>query len=216
VDYYRKVGTDEFWNAYGMALARLRSGDPVGAAEAIDDRLDEPGADHLAVALLLAEIDHEAGRGAGGFEELVALYPENRAVARAYAEALLETPGQAPGARAERLLRPLLARYPADGTLYETYARAADRAGMPVRAKEAFAQHVFLQGRVYDAVTQLRGLLDGHDLDYYQRSRIEARLSELEPVLAEIERNDGWDPSEGNRNSRGRHGPGIDVALGSR
>lgn len=216
VRYYRQVGIDEFWSAYGLALAQVLAGDPVGAAETIAGRQGEAGGDHLAVALLEAEIDFAAGRGFGRYETLNERYPEHRAVARAFGEALLETPGPESARRAERLLRPLLLRYPEDGTLFARYARAADRAGLAVRAKEAFAQHVFLQGRVYDAVAQLRTLLDGDELDYYERSRIEARLAEMEPILAEIERNDGYDPSEGDRERGVAQRLALDDRVGPR
>ena len=201
IAYYQRLGADELHEAYGAALAHLRSGDAVGAAEIIQP-WRESASGSVPLALLLAELEFVAGNGDQQYQHLVAAYPNHRAVAGSYAEALLKRGGPGDAARAEELLRPLLARRTDDPSLFLLYSRAADRAGESVRASEAYAQHVFLQGRVYDAVTQLRNLLKTPGLNYYERSRIEARLSEMEPILAEIQRENGWDPSEG----KGRSG----------
>ncbi|MDX1570262.1 MAG: M48 family metalloprotease [Xanthomonadales bacterium] len=202
VAYYRKVGSGERHLAYGLALAQQRAGDLVGAAETL--RLPViSGSDSLPVAILNARLAFRSSGEAEAFEDLRQAYPRNRAIAIAYAEELLKDDTSDPKL-AEEMLRPLLARHTKDAVLFRTYARAADAAGEPVRASEAYAHYVFLQGRVYDAVSQLRGLLKTGGLDYYQRSRIEARLAEMEPILAEIERRNGYDPSEGKGESRRR------------
>lgn len=202
VNYYDKVGTDEAHLVYGKALAQLLADDPVGSSETLG-RSGLRGTDRIPVAILSARLTFRGTGDTAPFEALIERYPGNRAVAVAFAEEQLKS-GDATARHAESLLRPMLSKHPDDATLFRTYARAADLAGQPVRASEAFAHYVFLQGRVYDAVTQLRNLLKTDSLDYYERSRIEARLAEMEPILAEIERRNGYDPSEGRGEGRRR------------
>jgi predicted Zn-dependent protease len=70
--------------------------------------------------------------------------------------------------------------------LYRSYARAADRAGDPVRAGEAFADASYLSGRPFDAMEQLKRLLQRPDLDFYARARIQARINDLTPLVMEL------------------------------
>ena len=211
LEYYSKqieIGKAGVAESYGLSLAYLANQDPVGAFEALAPFADSH-ADSLPIQLTLAQIEFIAGHAEDsgrGFKALLDRFPGNRAVASTYAEALLESGGAKQAGTAEAILKPLLARSPNDSELFQLYSRAADQAGFEVRAKEAFAHHIFLLGRVYDAVSQLRELLKSPELDYYQRSRVEARLAELQPILARIERQHGWDPSEGKTegDSRGR------------
>ena len=89
------------------------------------------------------------------------------------------------GVLAAGLLRPLLD----DATepeLYNAYARASEKAGDSIRAGEAFADASYYSGRPYDAMEQLKRMLKRDDLDYYARARIQARISELTPLLLEL------------------------------
>lgn len=210
--YYIDNGADELHEAYGLALAQLALGDAVAAAETINPHLSL-GTNSIPLELLKAELAFSFDGSRKPFEELSDLYPENRPISLRYAELLLEESEDKSARKAERLLRPLLTRYAEDAKLHLVYSQAADRSGMPIRASEAYAQHVYLQGRVYDAVTQLRKVLDTPGLDYYARARVEARLMELEPVLAEIERENGWDPSEGRSTGRRRIGSNTRLTL---
>ncbi len=182
---------------YGAALARLRSNDPVGAAETLD-RLDQRHAQRLPVQLLQAELETQLQIGRDTkYRALLARYPGSLAVSLSYADTLLERAQTGDAAKAERQLRPLLSRYPEHARLHSSYARAADAAGMPVRAGEAYAQQMYLHGRIFDAVSQLENLMAYSTPDRYQQARIEARLEQLRPLLEEIENERGYDPSEG-------------------
>ena len=56
------------------------------------------------------------------------------------------------------------------------------------RALEAHAEVALYTGRPYDAMEQLKRLLERPGVDYYQRARVEARIDELKPYMAELER----------------------------
>lgn len=207
--YYRQMKESDGFGMpeqYGLAMARLQAQDPVGAYEALEN-LSRERPDSLPIQLTMAEIELLSGRADAAhvrFDGLHARYPGSLAVTMAYADALLKSGQPGSADRADALLRPLLTQFPNVANLFLLYSRAARETGDSIRAREAFAQHVYLQGRVYDAVTQLRNLLESPELNYYQRARVEARLGELEPILARIQRERGWDPSEG------KDRPGID------
>jgi len=193
-------------NAYGLALAYHYANDSVGASEALD-RVDKKSLNKLPFQLLLADIELKSGFDQSArkrFENLIKRYPGHLAVSIAYAEAIMETGNKADIELAEKTLKPLLSKYSQEALLHLIYSRAADQSGHKIRAGQAYAQYVLLQGRVYDAVTQLRNMLKEPALDYYERSRLQARLAELEPILAQIERHNGYDPSEGKETDRRR------------
>jgi len=202
IAYYRdqiQQREDNAAQRYGLALTHLALQDPVAAAES----LQSLGADHqqrLAVRLAQAEVSfasQPSHGNVGTYAELVKQYPGNLSVIKSWADALVERSNSGDAKHAERLLRPLVQRHIDNASFQLSYARAADQAGFPVRAGEAFAQQMYLHGRLYDAVSQLENLVEYNTLDYYQKARIEARLEELVPRLEELEDEGGWDPSEG-------------------
>jgi predicted Zn-dependent protease len=174
-------------NHYGYALAHTRSG---RAAQAIGQLqpLLQAHPDNLVLDLAMAEARLQAGQRAAAlaiYNKLNARSPRNRAVALAYATALTMGGDKVQGALAAGLLRPLLD----DATepeLYNAYARASEKAGDSIRAGEAFADASYYSGRPYDAMEQLKRMLKRDDLDYYARARIQARISELTPLLLEL------------------------------
>ena len=141
-----------------------------------------------------APIDRPArGRRVSGQRDAaLALYrqlnqqsPRNRAVALAYATALTERGDKSQAGTAADLLRPLLENSD-DPALYTAYARASDKAGDSERAGEAWADASYYAGRPFDAMEQLKRLLRRDDLSYYARSRIQARIAELTPLVLEL------------------------------
>ncbi|MEO7071871.1 MAG: M48 family metalloprotease [Rhodanobacter sp.] len=176
-------------NRYGYALALSRSG---RGAQAVDELLPllRKHPDQLVLRLALADAQLQAGqRGAALviYRQLNAQTPRNRAVALAYANALSTRGSKEEAATAADLLRPLLdnAQEP---EVYSAYARASAKAGDSVRAEEAFADASYYSGRPFDAMEQLKRMLKRTDLDYYARVRIQARISELTPLVLELQK----------------------------
>ena len=175
---------------YGYALALTRDGRAAEALNVLDALLQvEPR--KLWLRLAAAEAAHKAGRAADArqrFEALLADFPVHRAVSLSYAEALNETGSVASGARAQQVLRLLLAGGDEDALLQQRFARASELAGDANRASEAHAEAAFLNGRAEDALKLLANLKDRDDVDYVQRARVEARMAELMPVVLEMRR----------------------------
>ena len=83
------------------------------------------------------------------------------------------------GARAVAVLRPLLATTANDALFQQTYARANEIAGDDVRAGETWAEAAHLGGRPEQRWSSSTTLKKRGNLDYYARSRIEARIAAI-------------------------------------
>ncbi|MEM9533886.1 MAG: M48 family metalloprotease [Pseudomonadota bacterium] len=191
-------------DTYGLALAHLQSRNLIQATEILEDLARERRSS-LPIQLAMAEIEEQSGardRADARYERLNGRYPENLAVTTAYAEALMARGLKEDLVRAEEMLRPLLTKHPKSASLHLQYSRAAEGSGQWVRAEENYAQHLFLLGQVYDAVSHLEKLYKKPELNYYERSRVDARLADYRPILAEIQRENGFDPSEQKRTRR--------------
>lgn len=183
-------GFDTPVNRYGHALALVQ----VGRAKEAVAELDPVAARHpgdLVIQLGLAAAADQAGERARAtqiYDRLNRDFPGNRAVSLAYADSLLARADTASAQRARDLLRPLMARYRDDPDMQKSYGRALALSGDKVRASEAYAEAAYLNGRAEDALNQLQALLDSGELDYYQRARVDARITQLTPIVLELRR----------------------------
>lgn len=172
---------------YGYALALARTSDSAAALQQLARIERAPPGYWLDLAR--AEALHLGGRQKEAealFQALFEAHPRSRPVSLSYADALIRSGGEAQGRRAQAVLRPLLLSAGEDIALQRSFGRASELAGDPVRASEAHAEAAYLSGRAEDALNQLQALKQRDDLDYYQRSRIDARIAELTPVVLEL------------------------------
>ena len=189
-DRIARAGALDDAQRYGLALARLQDGQAAAAAADLEPLLAAHPGD-LWLTLALAQAEARAGRIAAAdarFETLAARLPHNRAVALTYAGMLNERNTPAAGRRAQALLRPLLASAADDPVFQQTFARASEIAGDPVRAGEAWAEAAYLNGRAEQALVQLDTLRKRDDVDYYARARIDARIAAITPTVLELRR----------------------------
>ncbi|MBB6242069.1 putative Zn-dependent protease [Rhodanobacter sp. MP1X3] len=182
-----QYGFDTPATRYGYALALTRSGRGTQAIEQLQPLL-QAHSDNLILKLAMADARLQAGQRAAAlamYDELTTQSPRNRAVALAYADALVAKGDKAQATQAANLLRPLLDNAD-EPEIYSAYARASEKAGDSVRAQEAFADASYYSGRPFDAMEQLKRMLKRTDLDYYARVRIQARITELTPLVMEL------------------------------
>ena len=190
---YERMRTQEPLDAaqrYGLALARLQAGQAATAASELA-ALQQQHPDDTWVALALAEAESGAGKHDAAdrrFEALLSRMPRNRAVALTYAKVLGERNNVTAGKRAQAVLRPLAATAGDDPVYQETFARASEIAGDPIRAGEAYAEAEYLNGRPERALVQLENLKKRGELDYYARARIDARIAAITPTVLELRR----------------------------
>jgi predicted Zn-dependent protease len=181
---------DTVANRYGYALALVRAGDAKKSRE-VAQKLAAAQPDNLAFQLALGRAELMSGSRDAALQRFVHLegdFPDNRALVLAHAEALVQIDDKTSAKRAQELLRPQLAHDDEDPDLQVAFARASELAGEPVRAGEAHAAAAYLNGRAEDALNQLKQLTKRNDLDYYQRTRIEARIAEMTPTVLELRR----------------------------
>jgi predicted Zn-dependent protease len=175
---------------YGLAIAHLRAGEATTALQELAP-VQARHPDSLWLQISLGEIEAKAGRIAEAdkrFEALLARMPTHRALALSYAQVLAERNTKASGTRAVGVLRPLLASASGDALFQQAYARANEIAGDDIRAGEAFAEAAYLGGRPEQALVQLNNLKKRGNLDYYARSRIDARIAAITPTVLELRR----------------------------
>jgi predicted Zn-dependent protease len=179
---------DTVANRYGYALALINTREPKAAAEELRKLVaQQPGS--AVLRLGLANAEDQAGNKSAAlaiYERLDNEFPGNRAIAITYAGALLAQGDEKSARRSLDLLRPLVERYSDDPELQKSYGRANQLAGDKVRAAEAYAEAAYLNGHAEDALNQLKALLKQNDLSYYQRSRIDARITRLTPLVLEL------------------------------
>jgi predicted Zn-dependent protease len=177
-------------NRYGYALALVRAGDAKNSRD-VAQKLAAAQPDNLAFQLALGRAELMSGARDAALQRFVHLegdFPDNRALVLAHSEALVQIDDKTSAKRAQELLRPQLAHDDEDPDLQVAFARASELAGEPVRAGEAHAAAAYLNGRAEDALNQLKLLTKRNDLDYYQRTRIEARIAEMTPAVLELRR----------------------------
>jgi predicted Zn-dependent protease len=184
----RDPAFDTTANRYGYALAMTRSGEASQAIAELRKLSTRPSASSAVIELALADALEQAGNKQESqrvYEHLNTDFPGSRAVTLSYAGSLLAR-GDAQSARqAQTLLRPLVDRYAGDPDLQKSYGHACEIAGDKVRAAEAYAESAYLNGHAEDALNQLKALAKQPNLTFYQRSRVDARITQLTPeVLA--------------------------------
>ena len=175
---------------YGMAFAQQQAGHWADAMRGIAAvQAAHPDSMWLKISLGVAEA--KAGRIADAdrrFEAMLASRPTHRALVLSYAQLLAERNTPAAGTRAVAVLRPLLGTGADDLLFQQAYARANEIAGDDVRAGEAWAEAAVLNGRPEQALVQLNNLKKRETLDYYARSRIDARITAITPTVLELRR----------------------------
>ncbi len=177
-------------NRYGSALALIANGTPGKALEVIR-RLVDAEPHQLVFQLAAAQAETLSGQQEAALKRYTQLesdFPRNNALALAHATALLGRSDKTTAQQAMELLRPQITEKIDDPDLQTIFGRACELYGDKIRAGEAHAEAALLNGHFEDAITQLRALTKRDDLDYYQRARIDARITALTPVVLELRR----------------------------
>jgi beta-barrel assembly-enhancing protease len=153
----------------------------------------------LSSKLLSLEIDERAKATASwnqGYAGLLNAHPRHRVIGMRYAGALINQASKAPAQQAIELLRELSTAYESDPGVYELLARAYEIAGQTARAAESYARASAYRGALEDSLAQLQNLTQRTDLSFYERSRVDALIAEITPIVLEIrERENRTGPS---------------------
>jgi len=177
-----KNAQDEDAARYGYALALLAASKHDAARTEIQ-RLHKKDPDRIAYRIASAEIELAAGNHQASrdiFLDSLELYPDNYPLTLHFAEALLRM--GAPQ-RAHELLQRFVRNREPNIEVYRLLARTATEAGHPVEAHRSMAEYYYLNGQIKAAIEQLTLALRTAN-DFYQSSRIEARLQQLKEEAA--------------------------------
>jgi predicted Zn-dependent protease len=173
---------------YGLAIVLQRRGDYTRAQGIIHELLaNDPG--RLSYQLQMANLNLETENEEDALQQLGRLYhsfPGNHAIAMQYSRALLANEDPQRAETASIILRQQALFRDEDPVLYALYAKAANIAGDKVRAGEAIAESYYQRGGISEAIEQLEMLTRDHELDYYERARVSARLLELRVQMVEL------------------------------
>jgi len=173
---------------YGLAIALQRHTEYEEARQLLQELLaGEP--DRLAYQLQMSDLYLAEDRDEYALEILGGLYhsfPGNHAIAMQYAKALLANEDPQRAETASIILRQQILYRDDDPSLFALYARSANIAGDKVRATEAIAESYYQRGGIKEAIEQLERLTRDEDLDYYERSRVSARLMEMRIEIADM------------------------------
>jgi predicted Zn-dependent protease len=169
---------------YGLAQARLRDGKLAGA-EAELAELRRLKAQSPMIETLAAQLRLKQGDVAGAvriLREAQPRYPQERAIVYGLVEALLE------GRQAQdaiTLIEDDLLSYPSDARAHALQAKTYAMLGKRLQQHRAQAESYLLLGQLPLAVEQMELAQKSGDGNFYEQSRVDARLRELKLRLAE-------------------------------
>jgi len=169
---------------YGLARARLRDGNPAAAERELAE-LRRLKATSPMIETLAAELRQRQGDAPGAakiLREALPRYPQDRAIVYGLVEALLES--RQPQ-EALRLSEDDLLAYPSDAKAHSLQARIHAMLGKRLQQHRAQAEAYALLGQLAQAVEQMELAQKAGDGNFYDQSRVDARLRELKQRLAD-------------------------------
>lgn len=164
---------------YGLVLSLLASGQPQQAKNKLRPLLNKDP-QRIVYILANAKIEMMLGKTKQAlsiFEKSLQTYPYNHALSIYYVNSLIEAEQTK---KARKYLQSYFKYQKTDPDIHKLYARVADKAGYPAEMREHLAEYYFLNGLTSTAIEQLQQAALIKNLDFYQSSRIEARIQQLE------------------------------------
>lgn len=172
---------------YGIALAQIRAKQFDAAAATLDGLIAQQP-DSIEFIVSRADVDRNRGRYAAALDRLrdaLAEHPFSYAANLAFAETALASGD--PAAALDALKRFLAYRDDVP-EVYQMLSRAAGDLGRQGLGHEYLAEYYHLNGETKRAALQIEIALKQPELDFYDASRLESRLAELNAELDEEDR----------------------------
>ncbi|MEM7250098.1 MAG: M48 family metalloprotease [Pseudomonadota bacterium] len=164
---------------YGYAVALVRD-KKFSDAKGILEKLTKGDPERINFLAGLAYVNLKLGQAEEAFRlyrNALRIYPNDRALAPAYAEALYD---QDNAEQAETILSKYKKHQELNAREYELLARIYAKLGNRFAANAAIAESHYLEGDLSTAIHSLGVALRSSPPNDYESSRVEARLSELE------------------------------------
>lgn len=170
---------------YGYALA-LQKNKKYDQALAQTRILLKKKPTQITYNILKAQIETEAKKYKAAiktFEQLLNIYPGNKAINLFYAETLLKANKIA---KAHTILQAQVSQSIKLPKLYQLLAKTQSKLNKPANSHQALAEYYYLLGQTHDAIKQLEIGLKIPKIDFYLTSRLEARLKEFKTELHQL------------------------------
>jgi len=164
---------------YGRALVLAR----LGKADRANDELRKLMAaypERVRFRAALAKQELASGntkQALAIYVDAYGLFPDSRQLVRGYVDALLRN-GQ--GKKALAILDDYAQIYTKDAALYRLEAEAFRQTGKVMNSRMALAEYYYRSGELGAAINQLQLAANDRGGDFYQNSRLDARLKELQ------------------------------------
>lgn len=172
---------------YGRALTLGKLGKNARATEELR-KLIAAYPERVRFRVALAKQMLSAGDSKGAlatYEDAYGLFPDSKQLVRGYVDALLRN-GQ--GERALLVLDDYSRVYAKDAVLYRLEAEAYRQTGKAMSSRMSLAEHYYRSGELEAAIHQLQLAANEPDGDFYESSKLDARLRELERERAYLQR----------------------------
>ena len=167
---------------YGYVVALMGAGEYQKAKQQSRILLSQ-NQENISYLLMAAQIEEKHNNYAGAMEiyrKAQAIYPNYRPLTLAYAKALLDSEQPV---EAEKLLQDYNRKNEPDDRYYSLLAQAQAQFGKVAESAITQAEYYYSRGDTQLAVEQLQFVQRQHKLGYYLRSRVSARLTQLEQEL---------------------------------
>ena len=173
---------------YGYAFSLHQSHENKKAHKALS-KIQASVETSLMISILKANIESELSikKGIKAFEKLYDYYSESKMVIEPYIQALLKSKEYKNHKKARHLARQLVEMYPEQPNYYQLLAITNQNLGKSIEANEALAIKEHKIHNNYRAVRVLKNILKD-DLNYYQRARIESKITKYENLITKQER----------------------------
>ena len=168
---------------YGYALSLIATGEFAQARKILNGLL-KTDPNRIAYLLERARLESNANQHQQAikhFKQALANYPGNGPLTLAYTKALLRA-GKAKEAR--EIITEYQRHNPSDPNFYKLLAEAEADLGNSANTHVAMGEYYYRIGQTHQAIDQLSLALQNKSLDFYNTSRIEARLSEFKEEIA--------------------------------
>jgi predicted Zn-dependent protease len=168
---------------YGYALSLMETGEFESARKILNDLLKNDS-DRIAYLLARARLESMANQhqqAINHFKQALANYPGNGPLTLAYAQALLRA-GHPKEAR--QLITEYQRHKPDEPKFYKLLAEAEAALGNTAKTHIAMGEYYYRIGQTHQAIDQFSLALKNKQLDFYDASRVEARLSEFKEEIA--------------------------------
>lgn len=170
---------------YGLSLTQIDTGQFDKARKNLDALLKKDS-NRIAYLLARAELESKANnnkQALARYKKAMDIYPGNVPLTYGYVHALLKADEPAKARDVIKNHLRIGAQLPA---LYQLLAEAESRLGDESASHVALGEYYYRVGQTFQAIDQFNLALKNTKLDFYNTSRIEARLTEFKQEMADL------------------------------